>query len=223
MNIGIIGKLGSGKTSAANYIVDNYGYVRLSLADPIRHIMLEYLDIKDKTDPRYRRVAQMIGTAWFRSVDDKVWVKYLVKRAMRLKNKNIVCDDCRFVNEVETLLNNNWIFLYLDCPLEIRKARCISRDGTFDDSTVNHPSETGVDDIMKIFGDSPNIITIDARASMDEVHSNIKSALAERGIYPRPEWLVKLKKGEWKDWLSRIGKKGLNFMNPKSNQSGFSL
>jgi dephospho-CoA kinase len=217
-NIGVIGKLGSGKTTAANFIIDNYGYIRLSLATPIKEIMKEYLDIKDKTDPRYRKVAQTIGTDWFRSIDDKVWVKHLMKRAGRLKNKSVVCDDVRFLNEAETLLGNRWVLIYLDCPLEIRKARCIDRDGTFDDATVNHPSETGVDDIMKQFGNDPFLITVDASGTVENTNNGLRAALAKLGIRPLPDWFIKLKKGDLKNWLSKTGGQKLHSMKTKLRQ-----
>jgi dephospho-CoA kinase len=207
-NIGVIGKLGSGKTSAANFLIDNYGYTRLSLADPIKEIMKEYLDIKDKRDPRYRKTAQMIGTDWFRSVDPLVWVKYLLKRAFRAKDRKIICDDVRFENEANSLLNNNWLLLYLDCPLEVRKQRCINRDGVFDDATVNHPSETGVDDIIKRFGANLNLITIDASSSMFEMFDFIEFELEKREIYKLPRIIRWFKKGDWINWLTKVGPTG---------------
>jgi len=38
-NIGIIGKMGAGKTTVAKYLEDKYGYQRTSLAEPMRQIV----------------------------------------------------------------------------------------------------------------------------------------------------------------------------------------
>lgn len=38
-NIVIVGKMQSGKTTAANYICQKYGYIRVALADPIKEIV----------------------------------------------------------------------------------------------------------------------------------------------------------------------------------------
>jgi cytidylate kinase len=193
MNLGIIGKLGSGKTSAANYLINEYGFKRYSLADPIKEIASELLDVKDKTDPRARKILQMIGTEWFRSIDDLVWVKYMKKRIDRDANKRVVCDDVRFMNEAESTLGWGWRLIYLDSPLEIRKQRCINRDGVFNDALLNHPSETGVDDILDKFCNYHNgvssiaiagvtywdsgIISIDSSGSMDEMNTELDKVM----------------------------------------------
>lgn len=174
VNVGLIGKLGSGKTFAANYLCDKYNFVRLSLAQPIKDIMAEYFGVMDKTNPRYRGLAQKIGTDWFRSEDPDVWVKNLIHRA-NVRNdvfaQSVVCDDVRFVNEASTLLNQSWVMIYLDCPDEIRMERCKKRDGVFDASLMNHPSETGVDDILKLFGS--RIYTVNSSGTIEETNKQL--------------------------------------------------
>jgi dephospho-CoA kinase len=209
MNIGIIGKFGSGKTTASNYIIEEYGYKRFSLAEPIKWIMKEFLYIENKTDPRYRKTVQTIGTDWFRSIDDLVWVKYLMKRVNRSKCRAVV-DDVRFVNEADTLLEDGWLLIYLDCPDDVRRRRCIERDGTFDENTLKHPSETGVDEIIEKFGSDFNLVRIDASGTMEDTAGEIDLVLAKFNIHKK-SWLYKTwKKGELWKWLSQIGPKGSN-------------
>jgi dephospho-CoA kinase len=175
LNIGLIGKLGSGKTFAANYLVDRYEFAKYSLADPIKTIMKEYLGIESKEDPLYRMAAQKIGTDCFRAIDDLVWVKYLQKRVER-SMLGVVVDDVRFVNEVEAMLNWGWVLICLECPDQVRVERCIKRDGVFDPSRMTHPSETGVDDILRLFGDK--IITIDASKSPEYTNQQLDKVLS---------------------------------------------
>jgi dephospho-CoA kinase len=170
MNIGLIGKLGAGKTFAAQHLIDKYGFQRISLATPIKDIMSEYLGIRDKTHPDYRRMAQKIGTDWFRSEYPDIWIDYMIKKSKEI-NHNYICDDVRFVNEAEKLINNNWILIYLDCPEDIRIERCKKRDGVFDYSTLNHPSETGVDDI--IFNFATDIFFVDSNGTIENTNKQL--------------------------------------------------
>jgi dephospho-CoA kinase len=191
LNVGFIGKLGSGKTFAANHLIGKYGFNRISLADPIKKIMAEYFNVIDKTDLRYRKLAQKLGTEWFRSEDHDVWVKYMIKTInhmndlQRSQNNdqdiNYVCDDIRFTNEAKKLLDNNWILFYLDCPEEIRIERCKKRDGVFDPATLNHSSETGVDDILKEFGDQ--IFKIDGSGSVEDTNRLLDIWMSSLGIH----------------------------------------
>lgn len=171
LNIGIIGKLGSGKTFAAQYLIDVYGFQRISLATPIKEIMTRYLGIKDKSHPDYRRMAQKIGTDWFRSEYPDIWIDYMIKTVKENPNINYVCDDVRFVNEATKLLQNDWRLIYLECNDQIRIERCIKRDGVFDPNTLNHPSETGVDDILNAFRN--DIIHVNSNNSIDDTNREL--------------------------------------------------
>ena len=180
MNVGIIGKMGSGKTTAANFLVEKYGFVKMGLADPIRLIVRDYFGIESKADPRYRRLMQKVGTDWFRSADPDVWVKYLLRSAEK-ENKPIVVDDVRFPNEALALSCQGWKLVYLDCPYKLRETRCRERDKQFDHSTVNHPSETGVDDILRLVGNGlpcgGSWIVADASRDAESVNRAIEELL----------------------------------------------
>ena len=180
MNVGIIGKMGSGKTTAANFLVEKHGFVKMSLADPMRQITKEIFGIESKTDPRYRRIMQKLGTDWFRSEDPDVWVRYLLKRVEQ-ETRPVVVDDVRFPNEAITLNRCGWKLVYLDCPYEVRKKRCLQRDGQFDESALEHPSETGVDEILKGIESgaflSSSWIVADASRDAEEVNRIIEGLL----------------------------------------------
>lgn len=170
MNIGLIGKLGSGKTFAANYLVQKYGFHKVSLATPIKEIMAKYFKVYDKSDSRYRRLAQKIGTDWFRSEYPDVWIDYMIEETSKY-NELFTCDDVRFLNEAERLISSGWLLLYMDCPDQTRIERCTLRDNTFDPLTMNHPSETGVDEILNKFKDK--IIYIDSSGTMDNTNQQL--------------------------------------------------
>jgi dephospho-CoA kinase len=142
MNIGIVGGLGAGKTTGADYLVQTYGYQKKSLAAPIKTMLNDILDI-NKTHPKFREAAQDLGS-FFRKYDSDCWVSYLLNNML---NQPIVVDDVRFKNEVLLLLNSGFKIIYLDCPQDVRVIRCLKRDHTFDERSLAHISETGIQTI----------------------------------------------------------------------------
>lgn len=176
-NIGIIGKLGSGKTSLANYLAKEFLYRRISFADPMKQMAKEFFNV-EKGDPLYRELMQKLGTDWFRSVDEDVWVKHLLGRTKG--QKRLVIDDVRFPNEAAGLLGAGWKLLYLDCREEIRIERVTQRDGSFDPACLTHPSETGVDEIIQQY--ESQLYYIDAEVSADEVNEYVNN-LFKYGVF----------------------------------------
>jgi dephospho-CoA kinase len=173
MNIGIVGRMGSGKTTIANYLVEKYGYKKESLAAPMRQFVTDVLNI-DKTDPRYRLAMQELGTEWGRKYDNLCWVRHLLNR---LEMFSVVVDDIRFLNEAKVLHSVGWLLLYLDCPPEVRKHRCVDRDGTFDPETESHPSELEVDEISLVMNNE--VIYINSGLSLEKVLDQVDEIINE--------------------------------------------
>lgn len=170
-NVGIVGKLGSGKTSLANYLVSEFGYCKVSFADPMKRMVKEFFGV-EKGHPQYRELMQKLGTDWFRSVDEDVWVKYLLNNTT---GDGLVIDDVRFPNEAKGLLNAGWALVYLDCNEPIRIERVMKRDGSFDPACLTHASETGVDEIIRVY--QPKLHYINAEASVDEVNEYLRGLI----------------------------------------------
>ena len=114
MIIGIAGLAGSGKTTAARYLIETHGFTRHRMAGPLTAMMLCLglderhtdgdlkevpSDILNGLTPRY--AMQTIGTDWGRKmIGDSLWVN-----AWRntLPKGNIVVDDVRFENEADAV------------------------------------------------------------------------------------------------------------------------
>lgn len=186
MKVGLAGKMGSGKSTVASLLHKQCCFAQFSLAEPIGKMVNDYFGLK-KGDPGYRELMQKIGTDWFRSIDEDIWVNYLIKSVAKYeyyvevivkddkKNilTNVVVDDVRFSNEAKKLLDNGWVIIYLDCPDEIRYERLKKRDGFIEENTINHSSENDVPKIKEIEG----VIVIDASKSIEEVFNNVKAVL----------------------------------------------
>jgi hypothetical protein len=112
--IGITGRAGAGKDSAADVLVKEFGFIRVALADPLKRICKEVFDFTDdqlwgssdkrnEADPRYPRkgtypehpvcpglyltpryALQTLGTEWARSCYENVWVEHTIRTAKAL-------------------------------------------------------------------------------------------------------------------------------------------
>ena len=182
MKVGLAGKMGAGKTTIANLLNEREGFVKLSLAEPIKRIAEVFFGMK-KGNPGYRELMQKIGTDLFRSIiDEDVWVRHLFRLIADWETidpeTNIVVDDVRFPNEAEAMLKNGWTVVYLDCPAHVRKQRLKMRDGFVEEDTFKHASETVVDKIKLIDG------------------VKVVSALKDiEGVYEEIEWILCKKAG----------------------------
>ena len=103
--IGISGLAGSGKDAAADILLQREGFIRVSLADPIKRFAQDVWGFSDRQlwgasefrnapDLRYpigdgeylspRKVLQHVGTEGTRAIDHDVWIRYAIRTATRL-------------------------------------------------------------------------------------------------------------------------------------------
>lgn len=118
MIIGLSGYARSGKDSTAELLCLNYGYRRVSFADPIREALMRLnprvgdmplsILVEDygwdlaKQNPEVRRLMQVLGTEVGRSMfGDDVWIK-MALRDLRPEDK-VVISDVRYPNEADAI------------------------------------------------------------------------------------------------------------------------
>lgn len=103
--IGISGLAGSGKDTAAGFLLSRSGFVKISLADPIKRFAMDVWEFSNEQlwgaskyrnapDYRYelspnnfltpRHVLQHLGTEGGRAIDYDVWIRYAIRTASRL-------------------------------------------------------------------------------------------------------------------------------------------
>lgn len=110
-------KARSGKDTIADYLVQNYGFVKMSFAESLKKASKEIFsfseeqvngNLKEVVDPYWnqtpRYILQKVGTELFRNYFDKeIWVRSLEARIKRSDSKNICITDTRFPNEVDAV------------------------------------------------------------------------------------------------------------------------
>lgn len=122
--IGIMGDSGQGKTHAAKYICDQFGATKLSFADPLKKIAIEfgfkYNEVygtqaeKEQKNTFHnisgREFMQKFGTEVCQRdlvkhlpTMNNVWIKLAMKKIADEKLDKVVFDDLRFVEEAKEL------------------------------------------------------------------------------------------------------------------------
>lgn len=128
--IGIVGLIGCGKDTVADYLVNEYKFKRESFAKPLKDAVSavfgwdrEMLEGRTKTSREWRetkdewwsdRLAQEITPRWVLQhwgtevcrfgFHNDVWVASLENR-IRQSSSNIIITDCRFPNEIQAIKN----------------------------------------------------------------------------------------------------------------------
>lgn len=110
MIIGFTGKAGSGKDTAADYLVTHHGFVKLSFAGPLKAMLAaggmpepKHREEKEALVPGFlftwREAAQKLGTEWGRSLDLEIWLKMMEQQIVQSQSHNIALSDLRYENE----------------------------------------------------------------------------------------------------------------------------
>lgn len=135
MLIGFLGKKGSGKTTASNFLVNELNFINKTFAEPLKKacqdlFLLEddqiYGNKKEEIDKRWgcspRKILQFIGTDLLRNninkimpnIGDNIFIDIFKVWYEENKEKNIVISDVRFKNEIDFIHNNGGIIIKLD-------------------------------------------------------------------------------------------------------------
>lgn len=133
MLIGLAGPKRSGKTLAAEYLAEVYGFHHDSFAAPLRRFACDVLDLTlheletlkespvdwldDSRDDRPqvtpRRFLQLVGTEFGRNlIHPHLWVRACLRRVEG--QANVVISDCRFGNEARAIRERGGIVVRLN-------------------------------------------------------------------------------------------------------------
>lgn len=147
--LGICGKAGSGKDTAATHFVVTYDWELYHFADPLKEACAAAFGIekfrfyaaeeKEIPDPYWllspREIAQYVGTEMFRTFDPDFWIKRFKLQAQQYAKDGavgLVIPDVRFENEAEAIVDSGGFLIEL------------VRDGADGNVGIaNHASEAG--------------------------------------------------------------------------------
>jgi len=162
MIIGILGRIGSGKSAAADILLNEHKFVQVSFADSLKSAVSavfgwkkELLDgftsdartWREQVDPWWaarlnmpgltpRKILQVWGTDLCRNqFHGDIWVASLERKLLEFPN--VVISDVRFPNEVDAIRRNGGVLVTVERGLEPDWVECAERD-VFN-NRVNHP------------------------------------------------------------------------------------
>lgn len=138
--VALSGAAGSGKTTAADYLIQHYGYTRFKFAGPLKDMLYATGLTHDQIEgtckevpteilcgrtPRY--VMQTLGTEWGRDlIGHDIWVNIWQRRVTAFAAENpgarFVVDDMRFPNELEAVRQLGGTRITLHRPDLVHKA-----------------------------------------------------------------------------------------------------
>lgn len=189
MIIGLIGGIGSGKTTLTNYIVQNYDFTEYSFAEPLKQIgkifgftqeqlygtQEQKLEIHSKWGISGRTFLQKIGTELFRGKlydvipemkgEDTIWIE-LFKTKYKQEPKNYIVSDIRFLDEALAIKKLGGILIRL------------KRTNLEDGNEYNHTSEQQINKIQyDYFIDNDNLSIEESRRCFDSIYKFMRKML----------------------------------------------
>lgn len=172
--LGISGKMGSGKTTLTNGLIESLPHlkvVRVSLAKPIKDLQdIIYKELGlTMVGEKDRELLIALGM-WGRSKSSSLWLDQATKKMKEIDADVIVCDDVRFVNEAEWF-SENGLLLRLEGE---------QRGANVDESKKNDTSETSLDSFdFKYYIQNSHGIEETLMASLYSIaqHMNISESL----------------------------------------------
>lgn len=146
-SLAVIGKMGAGKTTIAEWLVAGAGYTRGSFAAKLKDIATLIWGLDALTD---RDKLQRLGTA-VRDIDEDAWVNLAIRQMESQRRTSpvysrFVVDDCRFPNEYWKLKEQGFLVLRVVADEDLRVQRLEKIGKLQDRSQLHHISETALDE-----------------------------------------------------------------------------
>lgn len=181
MNIYLVGGAGAGKTFLGQYLIKHFDYIQAKVANPVYAIAINYLGMSPDPEKKDRPLLQYVGTEigrkqvdndiWVHRFTDDIWIAQQTAKDLYNKELKFVSDDVRFKNEHLAFKEAGWVGIYLDVSPEIRLARLKGRDGDAQEGSLDHESETALNEFKD------ELIQVDASGTLEQSYENLEQTL----------------------------------------------
>lgn len=186
--IGLVGRKGSGKETAAKGLLEDRRWVRAAFADPLRTVVKTMFQLTDEDcDDRdrkeqpgplgvsYRRGMQAVGTELVRDQLAKVlpeignegfWIQHMRRTVERhwQEGRRVVITDVRFEDEANVIIELGGLLVYVDRP------------GV--DTSDGHSSESGVDAIIAKYRAPDMLVRLENNSNVEALQSELCNVVA---------------------------------------------
>jgi len=162
--IAIGGKMGTGKSSLADFLVKCFQFKKYSFAAKLKELATDLFNMEVKD----RELLQILGTK-VRELEKDAWVNFVIKQISAEKPLRAVIDDMRYLNEADILRKNDFTLVKLYTPESLVSKRGVAG---FSPEAMQHPSEIEIDAIKPHY-------TIDTSGTLEHAYKTI-IALLER-------------------------------------------
>jgi dephospho-CoA kinase len=168
--LGLVGRIGSGKTAVSEYLQDKYGAKEHRFSQIL-------MDILDRLNlPHERANLQKLGKSLRAELGEDVIVNAFKHDLEKDQSEMLIVDGIRYENEVEMLKEKNGILIFVTTSPEVRYERAVKRGEkgeatiTFEQFLENEKAET--EKHIEKIKDSADYI-IDNSGTLDELYKKV--------------------------------------------------
>lgn len=164
IRIGLSGKMLSGKSSVAQYLINKYDFVEYSFAKKLKQIIKERYNYNGKDRAKLQDFGEKV-----REFDRSFWTGYVIKEIPL--DRNVVISDVRYDDEADLLKDIGFTLIRLVVNRKMQLERLKKRAEKLDLIRLEHNSETALDK----YGEFDYVI--DANGSLDELCEQIDAII----------------------------------------------
>lgn len=143
----LVGKLRSGKSTIAKYLVQQHGFAEYAFGDELKRFANEIFAISPvmRGNGKPRAIYQRFGELC-REIDPLIWVRYVdAKITAETVARGIVVSDGRQPHEVEWARAKGFVVVRVTAPDAVRIARAKRLGDRFNAENLAHDTEQHVD------------------------------------------------------------------------------
>lgn len=184
-NVGLLGRLRSGKDTVAAYLTEKYGYARFAFGDELKRYAHELFG-EPAPGTKPRELYQWFGQT-MRERDPDVWVRKCFEAVWRREEQvdayyamawnewsrapfRAVITDVRQPNEYHALISAGYMLIRVEAPESLRIHRAIESGDSFALRDLTHDTETALDGFAADF-------TVVNDAGLPELYAQIDEVM----------------------------------------------